>query len=243
MSALQLALDIENTAVEKLPIFPSTRYQGSKRKLLETLHHVFKTIEFDSCLDLFSGTSTVALLLRWMGKTVYANDYLEYNYITSQLMLNATSSSFCNDQIYSHLKELLSPMKLTRNGYIQEKFENDFFTFDALPKHEMNAVYIPYVNMNNFFIDYFGSFNYQHSSTILVAKLLEFHTVDDTKIMYVHVAENHFEIIIIQNQKLLDSINELINKYSDKTKKTTRVKEWSFFTQIPCSYGLSAALN
>ncbi len=91
-------------------------------------------------------------------------------------------------------------------SYLQYKnkvFENDFFTFDALPKHEMNAVYIPYVNMNNFFIDYFGSFNYQHSSTILVAKLLEFHTVDDTKIMYVHVAENHFEIIIIQNQKLL----------------------------------------
>ena len=34
-------------------------------------------------------------------------------------------------------------------------FETDFFTFDALEKYEMNNVYIPYVNMNNYFIDQF----------------------------------------------------------------------------------------
>lgn len=91
-------------------------------------------------------------------------------------------------------------------SYLQYKtkvFETDFFTFDALPKYQMNAVYIPYVNMNNFFIDYYGSFNYQHSSSILVSKLLEISHASEEKIMYVHVAENHFEIVIIQNQKLI----------------------------------------
>lgn len=91
-------------------------------------------------------------------------------------------------------------------SYLQFKtkvFETDFFAFDALPTHEMNAVYIPYVNMNNFFIDYYGSFNYQHASTILVSKLLDLPAATDDKVMYVHVADTHFEIVIIQNQKLI----------------------------------------
>ena len=91
-------------------------------------------------------------------------------------------------------------------SYLQYKtkvFETDFFAFDELPKYHMNAVYIPYINMNNFFIDYYGSFTYQHASSILVSKLLENSFDVEQKIMYVHVAENHFEIIIIQNQKLI----------------------------------------
>ena len=87
--------------------------------------------------------------------------------------------------------------------YTTKVFETDFFTFDALLKYEMYAVYIPYVNMNNFFIDYYGSFSYQHSSSILVANLLEIAVQSNEKIMYVHVAENNFEIVLLQKNKLL----------------------------------------
>lgn len=87
--------------------------------------------------------------------------------------------------------------------YNTKVFETDFFAFDAMPKHQMNSVYIPYINMNNFFIDFYGSFNYQHASTILVSKLLDLKYNDDSKIMYVHVADAHFEIVIIQEQSLI----------------------------------------
>jgi hypothetical protein len=82
-------------------------------------------------------------------------------------------------------------------------FETDFFTFDSLQSFQMHCVYIPYVNMNNYFIDKFGSFEYKHASSVLVTKILSLSKNNEDKKMAVHVADAHFEIIIYQNQKLL----------------------------------------
>jgi hypothetical protein len=87
--------------------------------------------------------------------------------------------------------------------YNTKVFDTDFFTFDKLEKYEMNNVYIPYVNMNNFFIDQFGSFEYKHANSILVSKLLDISKNNDERKMFVHKSEGHFELIVIQNQKLL----------------------------------------
>jgi hypothetical protein len=91
-------------------------------------------------------------------------------------------------------------------------FETDFFTFDALEKYEMNNVYIPYVNMNNYFIDKFGSFDYKHANSILVDKLLDFSKNNEERKMFVHVSESHFEIIVVQQQKL-----QLYNSFEHRT--------------------------
>lgn len=87
--------------------------------------------------------------------------------------------------------------------YNTKVFETDFFAFDAISNYEMNSVYIPYVNINNFFIDQFGAFEYKHASSILVTKLLDSSKNKDDKKMFVHLNSEHFEIIVIQNQKLL----------------------------------------
>jgi len=87
--------------------------------------------------------------------------------------------------------------------YNTKVFETDFFTFDQLSNYEMNNVYIPYINMNNFFIDRFGSFEYKHANTILVTKLLDVSKNNDERKMFIHKSESHFEIVVIQNQKLL----------------------------------------
>jgi len=86
--------------------------------------------------------------------------------------------------------------------YNTKVFETDFFTYDELINYQMNTVYIPYVNMNNFFIDQYGSFEYKHSSTILVSKLLDYSKNIDERKMFVHFNDNHFEIVVVQNQKL-----------------------------------------
>jgi hypothetical protein len=91
-------------------------------------------------------------------------------------------------------------------------FETDFFAFDELSNYEMNNVYIPYVNMNNYFIDQFGTFDYKHSNSILVEKLLDFSKNNDSRKMFIHVGENHFEMVVLQNQKL-----ELYNSFEYKT--------------------------
>ena len=91
-------------------------------------------------------------------------------------------------------------------------FETDFFAFDILEKYEMNNVYIPYVNMNNYFIDQFGAFDYKHANSILIEKLLDVSKNNDERKMFVHVSDTHFEIVVIQNQKL-----ELYNSFDYKT--------------------------
>jgi hypothetical protein len=67
----------------------------------------------------------------------------------------------------------------------------------------MNLVFIPFVNINNYLLDQFSTFNYKHVNTILVSKLLELSKNNDEKQVYVHFSKNKFEIVVVQNQKLL----------------------------------------
>ena len=87
--------------------------------------------------------------------------------------------------------------------YTTKVFETDFFTFDRIPNYQMNTVYIPYVNINNFLIDNVGSFNYKHANSILVEKILDNSRNNDDKKMVVNFNSGNFEIIVVQNQKLL----------------------------------------
>jgi adenine-specific DNA-methyltransferase len=68
--------------------FPTTRYQGSKRKLLPWIEDHLTPLTFDTMLDLFGGTGAVSYLCRGMGKTVHYNDYLTFNaYVGKALLL------------------------------------------------------------------------------------------------------------------------------------------------------------
>lgn len=96
--------------------------------------------------------------------------------------------------------------------YNTKVFETDFFAFDALPNYEMNNVYIPYVHLNNFFIDQFGSFDYRHANTILVSRLLDLSNNNDERKMFAHMGEGHFEVVVVQNRKL-----HLYNSFDYKT--------------------------
>lgn len=96
--------------------------------------------------------------------------------------------------------------------YNTRVFETDFFAVDYLPNYEMNNVYIPYVHLNNFFIDQYGSFDYKHANSILVSRLLDLSNNIDERKMYAHLGEGHFEIVVVQNRKLL-----LYNSFDYKT--------------------------
>ena len=48
--------------IEQLDKFPSTRYMGSKSKLLDSIWEVSKEFEFNSVLDLFSGSGVVGYM-------------------------------------------------------------------------------------------------------------------------------------------------------------------------------------
>lgn len=93
----------------------------------------------------------------------------------------------------------------TSAGYLQydtRVFVTDTFAYDALPQQEMVNVYIPYANINNYLLDQFDSFDYRHSASVLVPKLLERTKNVDEKQAFVHFSATVFEIVVAQNGQL-----------------------------------------
>ncbi len=60
--------------------FPSTRFQGSKRKLTEWIWANVADLNFDTVLDVFGGTGAVSHLFKTAGKEVTYNDNLAFNW-------------------------------------------------------------------------------------------------------------------------------------------------------------------
>lgn len=121
--------------------------------------------------------------------------------------------------VHSNSLTTLVPASLFDENYLAsymqyntKVFESDFFSYDAITEYQINLVYIPYVNINNFLIDKYGSFDYKHANSVLVGRLLGESRNSEHKTMYVHFDQKHFEIAVIQNEKLL-----LFNSFEYKT--------------------------
>lgn len=91
------------------------------------------------------------------------------------------------------------------NSYLQynnKLLATDFYMYDTIKNQDMKAVYLPYVNVNNFLIDKFGSFDYRHASSILVENLVEDFASKDKRI-FIDLSDSFFKICVTQNRKLL----------------------------------------
>ena len=62
-------------------IFPSTRFQGSKLKIVDWIWETIKNLDFDTVLDAFGGTSSVGYMLKNKDKAVTYNDILKFNWL------------------------------------------------------------------------------------------------------------------------------------------------------------------
>ncbi len=71
-----LLKSVRNPLSEQLLKFPSTRYMGSKSKLLSHIRDVVRQFECHNVLDLFSGSGVVSYMLKTEGKQVISNDYM-----------------------------------------------------------------------------------------------------------------------------------------------------------------------
>lgn len=110
-----------------LPSFPTTRYQGSKRKIIEPMAEAFSRLKFTTALDLFSGSATVTLLLRQMGKQVDANDYLEFNRAIAELFITASTSKLRSLRPVTELSDLLNHRRWNCGSLVEQHYEGVFF--------------------------------------------------------------------------------------------------------------------
>lgn len=92
--------------------------------------------------------------------------------------------------------------------------KSDFIAYDNLDVNDSVTVYVPYVNINNYIYDTFGSFTYNHYSTILVDKILQTEKHAEDIKLYINVNKEHFEIVVTNKGNLI-----LYNTFDYSTKE------------------------
>lgn len=113
---------MENQIIN-LKKFPTTRYQGSKRKIIPWLYNNIKDLEFDTVLDAFGGSASVSFLFKKMGKSVTYNDNLRFNYLIGKAIIE-NSNEILNDSDLAFLIKTNSD-----SGYkiVQEIFDEIYY--------------------------------------------------------------------------------------------------------------------
>lgn len=147
MQATQPLLIPLSPAVVADTNFPSTRYQGSKRKLLEWIWENVGGLQFQSVLDVFGGTGAVSYLFKCAGKQVIYNDILQFNALIGKALIensNVTLTSADVEQV------LMFDPEQKHNGFIRETFRDIFFTdeenqwLDSIVQNINNRLNDPY---------------------------------------------------------------------------------------------------
>src|SRR6478752_747861 len=78
---------------------PSTRYQGSKFKLLDWIWQNIREIPFRSALDAFGGTGVVSYLLKDRQKQVTYNDNLKFNHLIGTALVENCAVTLSPDDL------------------------------------------------------------------------------------------------------------------------------------------------
>lgn len=111
----------------RIPRPPSTRYQGSKVKLLGWIWDNIKHLDFQTCLDAFGGTGSVAYFLKMQGKQVTYNDYLKSNVISATALLENTGIEVSEARARAIMER--SP-QFTYDNFIERTFDDVYFLRD-----------------------------------------------------------------------------------------------------------------
>ncbi len=106
-----------------LTYIPSTRYQGSKRRILPWIYQNLKGLKFQTVLDGFGGTGSVSYLFKLMGKEVTFNDVLKSNYQTGVALIR--NSNVTLDA--SDLEFLLKVNGFEYPSFIQDTFQDIYY--------------------------------------------------------------------------------------------------------------------
>ena len=117
------AKSISSSLSDQMLKFPTTRYMGSKNKILPYIRDITREFDFSSAIDLFSGSGIVSYMLKSEGKAVISNDYMALGSTFSKALIENNS-------------EIL-PLKLAKkllckneknDKFVQSNFKDLYFT-------------------------------------------------------------------------------------------------------------------
>ena len=103
--------------------FPTTRYQGSKSKLVDWIIESVKGIKINTILDAFGGTGVVGYNFKKLGKKVVYNDIMAFNSMIATAIIGNKDTVLSEEEI----DELLYSEVNGNPTFIQENYKNIYF--------------------------------------------------------------------------------------------------------------------
>lgn len=103
--------------------YPATRFMGSKSKLLPQIWAVASQFEFNTVVDLFSGSGIVGYMFKAQGKSVLSNDYMVMSATFTKAMIENNAVTLPIDEAK---KLMVSNREM--DHFVAETFKDLYFT-------------------------------------------------------------------------------------------------------------------
>ncbi len=107
----------------QVTLYPVTRFMGSKSKLLPVLWEIIRHLDFDTGVDLFSGSGIVGYLMKAAGKRVISNDYMYMSSTFSKALIENNHTILD----LSEAETLLSENNLA-DDFVQRTFDGLYYS-------------------------------------------------------------------------------------------------------------------
>lgn len=168
----------------------------------------FSEIIVDVIVENFSKQQTPDQLLKAVKTAFNRNDSLQQSFSKVQIIHDNEMQTLVPSALFeeAHLSDYLK--------YNTKIFKTDFITYDVIQNKDAMLVYIPFVNINNYIFERFGSFEYKHSATVLIDKILQLEKNNNQKKLYINIQQTHFELIAIDGNSF-----QLFNRFEYKTRE------------------------
>lgn len=123
----RFSLDLEkiSSLPEQVQLYPSTRYMGSKQKLLPYILGIVEQFDVATLVDLFSGSGIVSYLFKTLGRQVITNDYMNMSHTFTKAMVENSHVTLSHEKAKSLLVQ-----KNPINDFVQTKFKDLYFSDD-----------------------------------------------------------------------------------------------------------------
>ena len=114
---------IQEPLPKQVALYPPTRFMGSKSKLLSEIWAIASQFDFDTAVDLFSGSGIVGYMFKTQGKSVISNDYMFMSSTFAKAMIENNTVLLPIEKA----RTLLVPYKKV-NRFVSDTFQGLYYS-------------------------------------------------------------------------------------------------------------------
>ena len=185
--------------------YPTTRYMGSKQKLLQHISESVKNLEFDSVIDLFSGSGIVGYMFKAQGKKVISNDHMHMSHTFTKALVENNGVTL----------DLLKAKKLLLKNALSDKFVQK--TFKGLYFTNSENILIDNIRAN------IKELDNEYEAAIAMMALIRACTKKRPRGIFTYVGDRYDDgrkdLQTSLSQHFIDAVKTINNAVFDNSKK------------------------